>query len=383
MKCLVKTKVKNFIIFSTIASLVILFLFLIQGCSNKEKDEINIGSILALTGKGDKYSQSTKNGIDLALEEINSQSNRNKKINIIYEDSLSETQKAVSAFNKLVDVNKVPVIIGPILSNEVLACAPIANTKKVVILAPAAGSEDIRKAGDYIFKNRESALPQARMIADLCASTLKLKTFIILYSNTPNGKDYGAAFKKRIEELGATILLSDSFEEGLSDYRAQLAKIRTKNPNALYIAGLTNEIANIVKQSKELNIKSKIFTSAGIEDPKLFEIAGNAAEGVIFGSPAFDPHSDEPIIKEFVNKYKNKYGIEPDFFAANGYDALKMIISTIDSNGYNSEGIKKGLYNTKNYPGVGGITTFDSDGEVSKPVIIKIIKNHKFQSYIF
>lgn len=99
------------------------------------------------------------------FEEINSEPNR--KIKVIYEDSLSEPQKAVSAFNKLIEIDKVPVVIGHVLSSEVLACAPIANQRKVLILNTSAGTEDLRKAGNYIFRNRESAYPQAFRIAEL------------------------------------------------------------------------------------------------------------------------------------------------------------------------------------------------------------------------
>ncbi len=364
-------------IIATILTFATLFII---GCT-KKNDEIKIGAVLSLTGKGAKYGEAIKRGIDLALEEVNAEPNRKAKLKVVYEDSLSEPQKAVSAFNKLIEFDKVPVVIGPVLSSEVLACAPVANKKRVVILNTSAGTEDLRKAGDYVFRNRESAYPQAFKIAELCRTILKIEKMAIIYSNSPNGKDYKDAFVKRFEELGGKILQIENYEEGETDFRSQILKIKKSHPHGVYLAGLVAELGYILKQSKELNFGSRFFASAGIEGSKLFEIAGDAAEGVIFGSPAFDPASNEPLIKNFVMKYKQRYNQDPDFFTANAYDALKLIAIAIDKAGYSSEGVKNALYSIKDYPGVGGTTTFDSDGEVIKPIRLKIINNNQFLPY--
>ena len=366
---------------SVISIIIALVLIFSSGCVKKEEKEIKIGAVLSLTGKGAKYGDAIRRGIDLSLEEVNAEPNRKAKIKVVYEDSLSEPQKAVSAFNKLIDIDKVPVIIGPVLSNEVLACAPIANQKKVVILNTSAGTEDIRKAGDYVFRNRESAFPQAYKIAELCRTTLKIDNMAIIYSNSPNGKDYQDAFRKRFEELGGKIMQIENYEDGETDFRSLILKIKKGHPQGVYLAGLVTELGYILKQSKELNFKNRFFASAGIEGAKLFEIAGDSAEGVIFGSPAFDPASNEPLIKNFVMKYKQRYNQDPDFFTANAYDALKLIAIALDKGGYSSEGVKNALYSIKDYPGVGGTTTFDSDGEVIKPVRLKIINNNQFLPY--
>jgi branched-chain amino acid transport system substrate-binding protein len=364
-----------------ISLIIISFIVFSLGCIKKQEHEIKIGAVLSLTGKGAKYGESIRHGIELALEEVNAEPNRKAKFKVDYEDSLSEPQKAVAAFNKLIEIDKVQIVIGPVLSSEVLACAPIANQKKIVILNTSAGTEDLRKAGDYVFRNRESAYPQAFKIAELCRSTLKIEKMAIMYSNSPNGKDYKDAFMKRFEELGGKILQTETYEEGETDFRSQILKIKKNHPQGVYLAGLVAELGYILKQSKELRVDTRFFASAGIEGSKLFDIAGDSAEGVIFGSPAFDPSSNEPIIKNFVLKYRQKYNQTPDFFAANAYDALRIIVQAIEKSGNASDGIKNALYGTKDYPGVGGNTTFDSDGEVIKPIRIKIIKDNKFTAY--
>ncbi|RJO60682.1 hypothetical protein C4544_04670 [candidate division WS5 bacterium] len=368
-------------VLAVISIIIISVMIFSYGCVKKEEKEITIGAVLSLTGKGAKYGEAIRRGIELALEEVNAEPNRIAKIKVVYEDSLSEPQKAVSAFNKLIEIDKVSVVIGPVLSNEVLACAPIANLKKVVILNTSAGTEDLRKAGDYVFRNRESAIPQAIKIAELCRTTIGIEKMSIIYSNSPNGKDYQNAFMKRFEELGGKILQIENYKDGETDFRTQLLKIKESHPQGVYLAGLVTELAYILKQSKELNFKTSFFASAGIEGSKLFEIAGDSAEGVIFGSPAFDPASNEPLIRNFVMKYRQRYNQDPDFFTANAYDALKLIAISIDKAGYSSEGVKNTLYSIKDYPGVGGTTTFDSDGEVIKPIRIKIIKGDQFVSF--
>lgn len=372
---------KSSAILAVMSTIVIFMMVFSFGCAKKEDKEIKIGSVLSLTGKGAKYAESIKRALDLSLEEINAEPTRKTKIKIIYEDSLSEPQKAVSAFNKLIEIDKVSIVIGPVISSEVLACASIANQKKVIIFNTSAGTEDIRKAGDYVFRNRESAYPQAVKIAELCRTSLKMGKMAVIYSNSPNGKDYKDAFIKRFEELGGKILKIESYEDGETDFRSQILKIKKSQPEGVYLAGLVTEQAYILKQSRELKFDTRFFASAGIEGSKLFEIADNSAEGVIFGSPAFDPESNDPIIKNFVMKYEQKYNQTPDFFAANAYDALRIIVQAIDKGGKTSDGIKNELYHTKDWPGVGGATTFDSDGEVIKPIRMKIVRNKIFEQY--
>jgi branched-chain amino acid transport system substrate-binding protein len=149
-----------------------------------EPKEYRIGVVLSLTGRGATYGQRALHGMRLAVDELSAtKSFRTRPIRLIVEDSRSSAPGALSAFRKLTDVDHVSVVIGFVLSDEVLTCAPVANERRVVLLSTAAGSDQIKDAGDYVFRNRESANLQAEAIAQACIEQFGFRKVAILHSN--------------------------------------------------------------------------------------------------------------------------------------------------------------------------------------------------------
>lgn len=361
--------------------LTLLYIVFIFGCNQhrKENNEINIGVITSLTGTIAPYGKNALNGLLLAQEEINNIGGiNNKKINLIIEDDKSSSKDAVSSFNKLITINKVPIIIGPIGSTQAMTCAPIANEKKVVEFSPAAATPLYSNTGDYTFRNRASAALEVEVMADIAYDKLGLRSIAILYINNDVGKGFYPYFENKFTKLGGRILVIESFEQGNTDMRKQLLKIKTYSPEGLYFIGHVKESGYILKQIKELNIKMRLISHYALEGEDLFDIAGNAAEGVIYTAPGIDNQTSNPKYKEFEKKYIEKYGTGSDIFAATAYDALFILKLAIEKGGYNSEGIKNELYQIKNFIGITGLTSFDNNGDVVKPVVVKEIKNREF-----
>jgi branched-chain amino acid transport system substrate-binding protein len=123
----------------------------------------------------------------------------------------------------------------------------------------------------------------------------------------------------------------------------------------------------------------QFFASAGAISPKLLELAGPSAEGLVCGSAPFDPDSDEPRVRSFVAAYEKRFGSPPDFLAANSYDAIQILAGLIREGADTGEKLKAGLYAVKDYPGIGGSTTFDSYGDVDKPIILVQVQNGAFR----
>ena len=126
---------------------------------------------------------------------------------------------------------------------------------------------------------------------------------------------------------------------------------------------------------------AKFLSVNSFYDPKLLEIAGDSAEGAIFTYPIYDPKSKEPIIQEFVQKFKAKYGKEPDAFAVQGYDAMNIVASAIEKAGYTSDKIQKAMAKIKDFSGVGGKMTFDENGDVVKPLRLMTVTQGKFTAF--
>lgn len=368
---------------------VLLVLLLGAGCApgysgsdaspkeDSKQEIIKIGAIQALTGNEAVHGLRAKKGIDLALKHLNEQGIlKNKKIEIIYEDDKCNTTDGVAAATRLINVEKVAAILGPQCSGVAMAAAPIIEQSKTVMISSIASVPDLRNSGDYIFRNRIAGDLQGIQIAEFAYRELKSRTAAILYINIDNGIGYRDAFKRRFEELGGKIVASEAWEKDATDFRTQLTKIKQQNPDALYIAGQSAEQA--FKQIGELGIKTKLLTINGFEGPDILKVAADAADGTYYSYSAYDTSSTEPLVSAFQKAYFDAYGEGTHEFSANAYDAMMLLGLAIKDCSSDSDCIKDYLYKVKNYPGVSGETSFDSFGEVSKPMMIKQLKAGRF-----
>ncbi|MBI5325613.1 MAG: penicillin-binding protein activator [Ignavibacteriae bacterium] len=362
-----------------ITGIILSWVYFKEDHKSKNKDVINIGVITSLTGTIAPYGKNVLNGLLLAKDEINNHGGiNNKRINLIIEDDKSSTKDAVSSFNKLFTIDKVPLIIGPVGSTEAMVCAPIANLNKIVEFSPAASTPMYTTTGDYTFRNRSSAALEVEVMADIAYKNLNIRNIAILYINNDVGNSFYPYFINRFTKLGGKILITETFDQGSTDMRKQLSKIKKFSPDGLYFIGHVEESGYILKQIKELNIKTRLISHYSLEGKELFDIAGKAAEGIIYTAPGIEKQSVNPKYSAFAKKYLEKYGSDCDVFSATAYDALYILKIAIEKGGYNSEGIKNELYKINNFIGVTGMTSFDSNGDVVKPVVVKEIKNGEF-----
>ncbi len=362
-----------------VTTAIVLAICLVLGIitASTAEEVYKIGTILPLSGDAAQYGEWGKSGISLAVDEINSKGGINgKKIEVIYEDDAAEPKKGVSAVNKLIDVDKVKVIIGPIPSTVTLAVAPICEKAKVVIMS-SSSSPAITKAGDYIFRNWPSDDFEGSAMANY-ALKKKYRKVAILHINNEYGLGVASVFKKEFIKQGGKVLITETYKQGSSDMRPQLIKVKKYNPDAIYLVGHAKENGHVVKQARDLNIRAQILGTVGIEGPDLVTIAGVSAEGLVYTAPSFDPDSTDPIIKAYQQAYMKKIGKKSEIFAATTYDATKIMALMIEKYGYNPDAIKHGLYKLKDYPGISGKTNFDKNGDVIKSVMFKTVQNKQF-----
>ncbi len=372
-------KKKTLLFTMTLLALIVIGVLVYQNSFKKNADN-KIGVILSLTGKGASYGNRSLNGIKIAVDELNSRDFFKKnKIVLVTEDSKSNANNAVMAFEKITTIDNASIVIGMVLSDEVLACAKLANEREVVILSPGAGSIAITEAGPYIYRNRESAYTQADAIAKACYDLNKTEV-AILYSNAANGISYKDAFKKSLRKYNGNISIEIGFNEGLNDYQAEIERVLQSKPNAIYLAGVDREIGLIIKQAAELKNNVQLFASAGAVTPKLLEIAGKGAEGLITVSESFDP--TDKAVKEsvFVKNYLNKYGELPEWVAANSYEATMLIGKLIEGGCKTGKDFKHAL-DTVSFQSFSGTLTFDNNGDVIKSTRLLKVENGEFVKY--
>lgn len=357
-----------FVIISIIIASSMVFSF---GCAKKDGKEIRIGVVLPLSGSAAGHGEDVLGGMSLALEELNDSGiNHEFKIKLLIEDNQSTPQGSVNSLNNLIHIHKVPVIIGPLASSDMLAMAPIAEKTKTVLISPGASSPKLSDAGDYIFRNSLLAEPQGEMMAQFCFHSLHKKNVAILYINDETGRGYMGAFEKKFQMLGGKILVTDNFDKQGTDFRTQLAKIKEVKPDAIYAPSTPQTLGYILRQSRELGINATFLANYGVEGEALISIAGETAEGIYYTSI--------PIDIEFTKKYENVYGRKPTIGAPLGYDTLKLVVKAIKDNGYSSDDIKMGLNGIRDARGATGNIVFDEKGDAIKEIIIKTVKNGSF-----
>ncbi len=343
-----------------------------------EGKELSIGAVFDLTGSLSYMGQWSLEGAKLAEQEVNEAGGiGGRPIRLLIEDAETNPQKAATILRRFISVNKVPLVIGFNGSSEVMASAPIANKERVVLFSTGAASPHITAAGDYVFRNRLSGALEAGKMAEIAFGMLELRTGMILYIKTDYGEGYAQAFRNRFIELGGNVVAVETFQQGQTDFRAQLSKVtQAQGIEFVYLASHVREAAGILRQAREQDVSQRWLASNAIEAPELFEIAGEAAEGVILTVAKYAPN--DPYAKEFNRVYRDVYGRDSEMFAAHAYDAVKLLAEKIEEVGYDSDRIRDALYEVRGYRGVSGTTSFDENGDVIKPVATKIAQNGRF-----
>jgi len=348
---------------------------------NKEKPVVKIGVVVPLTGNVAKYGEWAKKGYDLAAEEIQSNNNYPYTLELIYEDDKNEPKESVSATQKLINIDKVNALTGYIMSNSALASTPTAEQNQIVLISPTASADAFRYAGDYIFRLRESSILHGARMADFSFYNLSARRIAVFYLDAENGRSYAESFKKSFTELGGSIVSYEGYIGGSTDFRTSLTKIREQKPDAVYIPGTIPEVGLILKQAAEFNLKIPFLSSAGAQNPEIFKIVDQEANGLIYTYPRFNPDCTQNPCKSFVEKYKAKYNATPEMVATNSYDIIMLLSTIFVEYGTSSEQIKEGLYKTQNYNGASGKISFDEYGDVIREIDIKQIVNSSFSLF--
>lgn len=346
-------------------------------------EPITIGAVEILTGPNNRYGVAIKNGFDLALEEVNKSGGvLGRPLAIAYEDSAGNKDQAVNGVRALIGQKNVPLILGPTLSNEMFAAGPIANQRKVPIVGTSTTANGITAMGPYVFR---TSLPEADVVPvtlKVARDKLGVKKVAVMYGNddafTKSAYD---VMKDALAKLNIEVLTTETFSGKDSDFSAQLTKIKALNPDAIVVSALVEAGSGILLGKKALGFPAtvRVIGGNGLNAPKIGEIAGEAADGTLVGSPWF-VGKDDPANQKFVSAYKAKYNVDPDQFAAQAFDTLFIVAEAITAAGApDSEKIKDALINVKR-KGVLGSFSFTKDrdpGDTSGVVVLEM-KGGKF-----
>ncbi|MCK4387023.1 MAG: ABC transporter substrate-binding protein [Candidatus Pacebacteria bacterium] len=328
-------------------------------------EPIKIGFIGPLTGDMATYGETEKNTIEIALEEINQSGELKRKLEVIYEDGKCSGKDAVTAAQKLINIDKVHIILGGLCSTETLGVAPLVESNKVILFSSLSSNPSISQAGDYIFRNSPSDSEFGRADAEFIVSQ-GIKRVAIITENTDYSQGVREIMKNIFQEKNIDIVADEIFNSGTKDFRTYLTKIKSVNPEAIYInPGGSAAVAGLIpKQIGELGIKNvKIFGNFLLGDKEALSVGGQAMEGIIFS----DSKDLTQLSGSLIEKYKSKFEKDPahDALVAARYDSVYIIKDAIKSCGNDdSDCIKNYLYDMPEYSGMIGSYKFDLNGDL-------------------
>jgi branched-chain amino acid transport system substrate-binding protein len=340
-------------------------------------DPIKVGVYLDLSGQTSSFGQSTKNGVEMARDEINNAGGINgRKIELVIEDEQGEPGKVTTVVTKLLRQDGVVALLGEVASTNSLTAAPKAQEAKIPMITPSSTNPEVTKKGDYIFRVCFIDPFQGEVMAKFAANTLKAKKAAILSDfNSDYSKGLTQFFKQSFTGLGGTIVNEKSYTQTDRDFSSQLTAIRASSPDVIYVPGYYGQVGVIAKQARQQGITVPILGGDGWDAPQLWELGGDAMNNT-FISNHYSIDDPLPLIQKFVTDYKARYGgVAPDALAALGYDAMRVLGDALKRAG-STDGAKlrDAIAQTKDFPGVTGTITMNAERNVDKPATVLELK---------
>jgi branched-chain amino acid transport system substrate-binding protein len=346
-------------------------------------DSIKIPVAAAFTGQLASFGEGIKNAALLKGEEINAAGGINgKKVEIVLEDELCDPKEAATVATKLANDPKVTIVVGHLCSSATLAALPIYRDAKLPAISPASTNVSIGKMSPFYFRNVYRDDFQGLFLAKYAKFIKNYKKVAIFYEVNDYSMGLMLAFMKEAKELGIKILGTEAYTADTTDFKPQLTKFKMMKPDAIFIPGYAPQGTLIVSQARSLGMKNVDFFGAdGLDDDLMLK--NPDAEGLFVTTP-FLPDKAGPRAAGFIKAYREKYGKDPNWFAANTYDGVGIAAQAIKAVGEDRVKVRDYLASInskeKAYKGVAGKTYFDNNGDCLKEAFVKEIKNGKWVS---
>jgi branched-chain amino acid transport system substrate-binding protein len=343
-----------------------------NGGGSATTGDIVVGMYGSLTGDGASFGISSREGTELAVEEVNAAGGLlgGRKIRLLVEDDQSKPEEASNAVTKLITQDKVVAVLGEVASRRSLAAAPIAQKYQIPMVTPASTNERVTEVGDYIFRVCFIDPFQGEVLAKFAYNDLKARKVAILKDIQ---QDYSVgltdAITKTFVTLGGQVLDPVSYSGGDADFKSVLTNIRGQRPDVIFATGYYTEAAIIVRQARELGMMMPILGGDGWVGDALKN--GREALKNTYISNHYSGDNPDPVVQTFVKNYRTKFGKEPDSIAALAYDAVKVLGDAITRAGSTDGPKVRETLATANVPGVTGQLKMNAKRNVDKPAVVQ------------
>ena len=337
-----------------------------------------IGAILPLTGRAAMLGENVRHGMELAAEDINARGGINgRTLEITFGDSKNDPKEGVSLMNRFTSVDRLPAVVCA-MTPITAPLIPIAERHGTVLFATMVSSPKFADKSKNLFRCFTRAATEVPPLAKLAYEQMGLRNIVVLFVDDDFGQGYAETFKDAFEKAGGTVVEEVPYPRGGSDFRNTIVKLKSIEADGIYLVGYDKAMGLIPKQIREMGIEQQILANASAATPVYAQIAGEAAEGITLMNFAFstrNPQTEEG--KQLVERYRERFGDTPLVLTVIGYDIVGLLANAIETTGASADQIRDGLLAIKDYDGVIGKLTVQSDGEVDLPLMPLVMRGGK------
>ena len=344
-------------------------------------ETVKIGFINSITGPEAPIGENLSNGVILAIEDLKA---KGIDVDLIKEDDTGKPEKSMAAFEKMATRDQVSGVVGPYTSATANAVAKLAEKYKTPLLIPVASKDEItRQHLKWTFRLSATTYDYATILIDMATSLGKPKTMAIINENTDFGTSGAKSAKAYAAKKGITVVAEESYAKGSPDYRGTLSKIKSKNPDLVFMVSYVADAILLMRQSREIGITPQAFLGAGagfatVAFAKEKDISSN-----VFSSTQWTGDVNWPGAKDFDKRYRAKFGKEPSYHAATAYESMMIMAETAAKNGGDREKIRAALKSGQWNGIMGEVKFIDYEGYTNQnkhQMLVEQIQNGKHET---
>ncbi len=352
----------------------------VAGCGSRAiraQDAVSIGVLAPLNSGVPAAARASVQGATLAAEELNAAGGiGGGSVSLTVLDDRGSPDEAVKHFEQLV-AQKVVAVIGPLTDATSIAVAPVAERAKVVVISPGA-TGTIPYGGSSFFRTALPAESQARALAEFVVRTKRTRRITIIQDGNEYGTLVALAFSQRIHALGGEVVGTRYYRDGDTSFERHATGAVADGAEAVFIAGYPDEGSLILTALRARGVRAVVIGSDALYSPDLLYGARDAANELYLpaGFILTDPL---PAIQKFVTAYRKRFNEVPDQYAAQSYDAVKLLVAAIRRGGRDPSTVRDSLTALRRFPGVTGEITFDRWGAPDRSVAIVQVQGGRFE----
>lgn len=331
--------------------------------TGEEASAYKIGFMGPMTGDNANYGILCSQAVQLAVDQANAAGGINgTPIELIIEDSEGNQEKGMACIEKLSSSDKISCLVGPVFTGVSFAVGERCQAEGIPMMSPSATHKDITAIGDYVFRTVVSDGLQGEVAGTYFYEVLGYRNIGCLYIKNDYSQGLYEGMKESFERCGGVVSAVETGQIGDKDFKTQLTKLKAAGVEAVYIPNYTVEMAQQLEQAAQIGFDVPFLSCDGFSNPEIYQLAGDYTEGVVYVAPTQVEESD--AYKKFVADYTAAFGVAPDSFATNAFDATNIYIQVMKEVGADRTAIRDGVAAIKDFQGVTGLVNFAENGDL-------------------